>query len=109
MFEAGESPEQAVLRELREELAVDIEPGPLVAVYTLRVPGAAYGLRFVFRSRIIAGEPSNAAPDEVAEFGWFDPSALPRPMTHTGPFAVADTTLGHLGMVREITATMAAP
>ncbi|MEU5703145.1 (deoxy)nucleoside triphosphate pyrophosphohydrolase [Streptomyces aurantiacus] len=78
--EPGESPEQALVRELREELGVEAEP-------VERVPGefplkAPYVLH-VWTARLLPGSPEPAAlqdhdelrrlsPDEVWDVDWLD-------------------------------------
>jgi 8-oxo-dGTP pyrophosphatase MutT (NUDIX family) len=100
-LEPGESPAQAVERELKEELGIQVEAGPLIGLYTLRLP-EELGLRFVFQCTIVSGEPEIRAPDEVAELGWFDPDDLPHPLSYSAPFAVADAVAGRAGVSREI-------
>ncbi|MDQ2984833.1 MAG: NUDIX hydrolase [Actinomycetota bacterium] len=99
-IESGESPQDAVVRELREELGLEAEAGPLVAVYTLRLDGDTH-YRFVFRCRA-QGEPRITAPDEVEKLAWFARDALPEPLSRSAPFAVMDAASGRLGLTRLI-------
>ncbi|MGW0028920.1 (deoxy)nucleoside triphosphate pyrophosphohydrolase [Streptomyces sp. NPDC003314] len=53
-LEPGESPEQALVRELREELGVEVEPGERIPGEWPLKPG--YVLR-VWTARLLSGEP----------------------------------------------------
>jgi len=68
--EVGEPPRDALAREAREELGVEVEVeerSMLLAVHTYGADGE-YVLAIGFRARIISGEPSPA--DDVAEIRW---------------------------------------
>lgn len=68
--EAGERPEEALVRELAEELGVDVDvPGrPADRVLT----DDETGLRLsIWRVDEWRGEPANLAPDEHDAIGWF--------------------------------------
>ena len=68
--EVGEHPRDALAREAREELGVEVEVeerSMLLAVHTYGADGE-YVLAIGFRARIISGEPSPA--DDVAEIRW---------------------------------------
>jgi len=68
--EVGEPPRDALAREAREELGVEVEVEErpmLLAVHTYGADGE-YVLAIGFRARIISGEPSPA--DDVAEIRW---------------------------------------
>ena len=68
--EVGEHPRDALAREAREELSVEVEVEErpmLLAVHTYGSDGE-YVLAIGFRVRIISGEPSPA--DDVAEIRW---------------------------------------
>ncbi|MBB6628686.1 NUDIX domain-containing protein [Nocardioides sp. KIGAM211] len=70
--EAGESAREAVVRECREELGVDVhDPVPLA----VRMDDPALALQ-AFVVRRWDGEPVNAAPDEHDDLGWFGPDDL---------------------------------
>ncbi|MFF3483589.1 (deoxy)nucleoside triphosphate pyrophosphohydrolase [Streptomyces sp. NPDC002701] len=78
--EPGESPEQALVRELREELGVGAEPvGRVPGEFPLRSP---YVLQ-VWTARLVGGSPAPEAlqdhdalrwltPDEVWDVDWLD-------------------------------------
>lgn len=88
-LERGETPEQAVVREAREEAGIEIELGRLVCV---REWPDGFVLH-VFATTIATGEPH--APPGVREVGWFDPTELPSPCSRalqTLPEVLAATT-----------------
>ena len=72
-IEAGELPGQALVRELREELGVEIAAptGPPLR----EVHGETFHLR-VWLVETWTGAPANAAPDEHDALGWFGASDL---------------------------------
>ena len=68
--EVGEHPRDALAREAKEELGVEVEVEErpmLLAVHTYGADGE-YVLAIGFRVRIVSGEPSPA--DDVAEIRW---------------------------------------
>ena len=72
--EAGESLEEALRREAREELGVEVESfHSLGRVYDPVEPAEVT----VFAVIAWGGEPVNAAPHEHSELGWFSPDELP--------------------------------
>jgi ADP-ribose pyrophosphatase YjhB (NUDIX family) len=72
-LEPGETPEQAVVREAREEATIEIEAGRLLC--TRQWPDDF--VLHVFAAEIVSGEPH--APPGIREVGWFDPAGLPSP------------------------------
>jgi NAD+ diphosphatase len=74
----GESLEECVRRELREEAGVEIEVGRLVATFP-DVYGSAGDatVNAFFECRLLSGDPQ--PDDDVAELRWFAPDALPAP------------------------------
>ena len=77
-LEEGEHPLHALLRELREETGLEIEPLELVAI-ELDVygegPEAPSTLNLYWTARPVSGEPE--AADDVSELRWFAPEELP--------------------------------
>jgi 8-oxo-dGTP diphosphatase len=72
-IEAGESPEQALRRECREEIAVE-----LVKARPLRIDVSDANLEpHAFLVTDWRGTPVNAAPEEHDAIEWFGPSELP--------------------------------
>ncbi len=72
--EAGEQPEEAIRRELREEAGLEVEDVRIVLVRTFRRPRQ---IEVLFSAR--APRPERASPDrtEVTRAEWFAPDALP--------------------------------
>jgi len=72
-IEAGEPPQAALAREVREELGCDVQVGRIADVVFHDYP--AFDLyMLVYDCRIVSGEP---APVAVAEIAWVEPEQLP--------------------------------
>ena len=78
LLKRGEEPADAVRREIREELGVevDVDDAPMVVVE------ARYRrVDVIFRGRLAGDEPDPPPPapasPEIVEVQWFDPKALP--------------------------------
>jgi ADP-ribose pyrophosphatase YjhB (NUDIX family) len=67
VLELGETIEEGLRREIREETGLDIEPGPLTGVYKNMVRGI---VALVFRCAVVGGHLT--ATDETAAFRWAD-------------------------------------
>lgn len=89
-IELGETPADAVRRECREELGVDIDD-PLPIAMTVRQPHIEM---HAFVVRRWSGQPANTAPDEHDELRWFDPIEL------------GDLVLAHPAALLDIVAAM---
>jgi mutator protein MutT len=70
--EAGETFEQCLAREIREELGVDISVGELFAELVHHYPEKSVQLKF-FHCRLLAGEPQ---PLDCAAIRWVQPEEL---------------------------------
>jgi 8-oxo-dGTP diphosphatase len=77
----GEEPSAAASRELAEETSLIVAKGTLSGVYY--EPGHDFGpmLHFVFRFPWQEGMEAQANPPEIGAVGWYDPAALPTPMS----------------------------
>jgi 8-oxo-dGTP diphosphatase len=77
-LEEGEHPLDALLRELREETSLELEPLELVAI-EMDVygdgPEAPATLNLYWEARVLSGDPQPA--DDVSELRWFAPDELP--------------------------------
>ena len=72
--EMEESPPEALLRELREELGIESEIGDPFA-FNWHDYGEKRVLLLTYRARIVSGEP---APIGCSDLGWFDSESLRR-------------------------------
>jgi len=99
--EPGETPVEAVVREVLEETGLEVDVGPLVGMYTLRNPEHTL-MCFAFRCEIAGGEPAVPSTGEIAEVAWFVPHVPPEPRTNTLEPALEDALAGRLGVVREV-------
>jgi mutator protein MutT len=70
--EAGETFEQCLIREIREELGVEISVGELFEKITHDYPEKSVHLKF-FRCELLSGEPQ---PLDCAALKWVEKSAL---------------------------------
>src|SRR5271165_129643 len=75
--EPGESPLDALKREVLEESGLDVEPGALVGVYSK--PSKDDVVLF-FRARVISQIPWQP-DDEISHLGYFGRNELPEPMS----------------------------
>ena len=73
-IEPGESPEEALRRELREELGIETEIGEFLCAVPMRTPNLRIDL-FAFRARILSGDIRCRDHDEIR---WIDPEDLRR-------------------------------
>lgn len=72
--EAGESPPEALCRELREELAVPAQIGDQLESYEFRYPGKDPILLIFYEVTAFEGEPRNCVFQEIR---WVAPAELP--------------------------------
>ena len=83
--EVGETLEQAVTREAREETGYDVRVLRLVGAYsdpahtTTRYPGGdvVHYVSLAFECRVVGGQLRQGGDDESTAFAWFEPDALP--------------------------------
>lgn len=75
LIDKGEQPRDAVIREVREETGLDVEPGSAVATYF--VPEIRH-IDVIFRVHCTE-RPDVAVASEALESGWFALDELPEP------------------------------
>ncbi len=76
-LESGETVEQGLLREVREEVGIPVEIERLVGVYS-KPQKQEVVLTFLCHPVADAGVPGTS--DEVSETGWFAPGEWPEPL-----------------------------
>jgi 8-oxo-dGTP diphosphatase len=82
LSEAGESAEETAIREVREELGVEVVVEKLTGVYWEPGWRGIGGHHFVFRCRLRDGAvPRAADPNEIADVMWCSIEDLPRPIS----------------------------
>ena len=90
-MEAGEQPLEALRRELREEIGLELDTAELARVRTLRRPQQ---VEIHFRCRV--REAARAAPRslEINSVGWFDADALPAELSQDQRRIIKDALAG---------------
>lgn len=99
--EAGESPQTAVIRELREELGVEIALKYLVGMYEVDW-GSRTTLVYLFACEIVTGEPRINQPEEIESFAWFSPEQMPKHVNPLGRYLIEDVIGEARGLTRFI-------
>jgi 8-oxo-dGTP diphosphatase len=99
--EAGESPQTAVIRELREELGVEIAVRFLVGIYEVDW-GSSTTLVYLFDCEIISGELRINQPEEIESFAWFTPEQMPQHVNPLGKYLIEDVMNEARGVTRSI-------
>jgi 8-oxo-dGTP diphosphatase len=96
-LEPGETPEQAVVRETREETGLEVRVESLVGSYSLTDSSLVAHL---FRCAVVSG--TAAVPDtgEIAEMRWWPVDALPHPQTNLLHHALPDAVAGRSEVTR---------
>lgn len=76
-IDPGETPEEACIREAKEEVGVDIEVLKFVGRY-YNTPNPNYGnaIGLPHYSKIISGTPHPAQPEECSDVKWFTPEEV---------------------------------
>lgn len=99
--EPGESPLDALKREVLEESGLEVEPGELLGVYAKPKEN---DLVLSFRAKVI-GQTAWRPNDEIAELRYFGRDELPEPMSVAARARVHDAFEGRSGIFRLIDTT----
>jgi 8-oxo-dGTP diphosphatase len=94
--EPGESPLDALKREVLEEAGLDVIPQDLVGVYFKPYKD---DLVLFFRARVVARNPWQPN-DEIAQLGYFSRADLPEPMGLGARIRIIDALDGITGIMR---------
>lgn len=101
----AESPVHAVIRDVREETGTEPKILDLVGIYQLTGDGCGDCVPdlvvHVFRGHL-DGEVALNAPGRIRRLAWYEPDALPNPLTATTRIAVDDAMSGRAGVLREV-------
>jgi len=101
----AESPVHAAIRDVREETGMETEILDLVGIYQLTGDGCGANLPdvvvHVFRGHLEGGEAALNSP-RISRLAWYDPEALPDPLTATTRIAIEDAMAGRAGVLREV-------
>ncbi len=89
-LEAGETVEQGLAREVREEIGAEIRVVRLVGVYS-KPQKQEVVLTFLCK---LAGDTQPTTSDEISEIGWFAPDSLPERTLPKHRQRVLDAALG---------------
>jgi 8-oxo-dGTP diphosphatase len=80
--------EDAVTREIREEVGLEICLGPLLCVTQMVGIDGKHWVSPVFRASVLHGEPVNCEPAKIAEVRWFALDAPPSPLAQGAKDAI---------------------
>jgi 8-oxo-dGTP diphosphatase len=81
--------ETAVIREVKEEIGVEILLEPLLCVTQMIGIDDQHWVSPIYAARIVVGEPINCEPDKIAAIGWFPLDAPPAPLARGAMDAIA--------------------
>jgi ADP-ribose pyrophosphatase YjhB (NUDIX family) len=102
--EPGESVSLAVIREVREETGLDVEPLRLIGVYSdpahhqvMTYPdgNVIHYISIVFECAVRGG--TLTLSEESLELGWFDPEALPEDIMSISTIRIRDALARQVG------------
>jgi ADP-ribose pyrophosphatase YjhB (NUDIX family) len=74
-LEADESVRECIIRELKEELNIDVEINKLEAITEEKYEDG-YWVFILYGAKIIKGEPTIMEPDKILELRWVDISEV---------------------------------
>ncbi len=86
--DAHEPPKETVVREVREEVGLEVEVEGLLGVYSVTQRSGGKIVAITFFCRAVGGEARTS--DETIEVAWFPEEALPSPLFGAHPVRIAD-------------------
>lgn len=89
-MDAGEMPAEALRRELREEVGLEIETGALVDIFPMAGPGVLNsGIVIAYQATIRRDEPPPLlCDDDVCEAAWFLAGGLPKELAFESTYTL---------------------
>lgn len=98
-LEEGESVRETAVREMREELGIDIDTAELAVVGVVHRRSDTNRIDFFLRASRWSGTPHIAEPDKCDDLRWFERDALP---AATVPYVRAALLAGAGPWIREL-------
>jgi 8-oxo-dGTP diphosphatase len=93
-LEDGESPEEACVREAREETGAEVAVRELVGRYGLDNGFEAYA----FLCELVTGDPGLQPTGELSAVCWLAPAEIPEPQSNILHYALPDALAGKRGI-----------
>jgi 8-oxo-dGTP diphosphatase len=79
--ERGETLCEAIMREVREEIDLEIAVLTQLAAFDHLLPDGEQWVSVAFVARLLSGTPAAREPGKCSAWGWFAPNDLPEPLS----------------------------